>query len=101
MTSTLPPNTAGTCRRPRPSVTGVDPAAIVSSRGHTHVSQQRHGCPQIQSRWPKCHVRRAMIGAVHESPDHVLTAWSSDGTGYSSAYRCSYTVVYTEAKEVS
>ena len=42
-----------------------------------------------------------MIGVVHEPPDHLLTDWSSDITRYTSAYRSSYTVVYTTAKEVS
>jgi hypothetical protein len=101
MTSTLPPDAAGACRRPRHSVSAVDRAVLGSSRGHTHVSQQRDGCAQIQSRWPKCHLRRAMIGAMHAPPDHLLTDWPSDATHYTSAYRCAYTVVYTEAKEVS
>jgi hypothetical protein len=101
MTSTLLPDTAGACRPPRRSVTAVDPAPLGSSRGHTHVSQRRDGCLQIPSRWPKCHLRRAMIGAMHAPPDHLLPDWPSDRTGYTSAYRCAYTVVYTEAKEMS
>jgi hypothetical protein len=101
MTSTLSPD-AGCARRcPRHSVTAVDPAVLGSSRGHTRVSQQRDGCLQIQSSWPECHVQRAMIGVMHEPPDHLLTDCSPDISGYTSAYRCSYTVVYTEAKEVS
>jgi hypothetical protein len=46
-------------------------------------------------------VQRAMIGAMHEPPEHQLTDWSSDTFGYTSAYSSSYTVVYTHAKKVS
>ena len=101
MTITLPPDAAGAHRRPRHSVSAVDRAMLGSSRGHTRVSQQRDGCPQIQSRWPKGQMQRAMIGAMHAPPDRLLTDWPSDTTHYTSAYRCAYTVVFTEAKEVS
>jgi hypothetical protein len=101
MTSTVPPDVGGACRRPRHIATAGDSAPLGSSRSHTHLSQQRDGCRQIQPRWPKCHVQRAMIGAMHGPPDHLLTDWSLDGTRYMSAYRCAYTVVYTKAKEVS
>jgi hypothetical protein len=46
-------------------------------------------------------VQRAMISAMHGLPDHLLTDWSSDTTGYTSTYSSSYTVVYTKAKGVS
>jgi hypothetical protein len=100
MTSTRPRYAAGACGRPRHGVRVVDPAPLGSSRAHTRVSQQRDSCPLIQSLWPKCHMQRAMIGAMPEPRVHLLTDRPSDGTSYAPAYRCSYTVVYTEAKEV-
>jgi hypothetical protein len=41
-----------------------------------------------------------MIGAMHELRDRLLTDRPSDMLGYASAYRSSYTVVYTTAQEV-
>jgi hypothetical protein len=101
MTTILPPDAARARRRRPHSVTVVGSAPHGSSRSHTHMPQQRDGCPQVQSRSPECHVQRAMIGAVHEPPEYLLTDCSPDISGYTSAYRCAYTVVYTLAKEVS
>jgi hypothetical protein len=102
MTSILPPVATGACRRPNGNLdrTGVPPASGWSRDG-SHVSQDRDGWPQIQSRITEGHVQREMIGAMHELPYHLLTDWASDAAGYTSAYRSSYTVVYTRAKEVS
>ena len=72
-----------------------------SSRDRAGVSQERAGLPQIQSRLSECQVGRAMIGAVPALPEYPLTDLSSACAGYASAYRSSYTVVYTQAKEVS
>ena len=44
---------------------------------------------------------RAMISAIYELSEHLLTAWSSDSIRYTSAYPSSYTVVYTIWKVVS
>jgi hypothetical protein len=72
-----------------------------SSRDRSRVSQQRAGLPQFQSRMSECQVRRAMIGAMREPSGYLPTGWSSGITDDTSAYRSSYTAVYTQGKEVS
>ena len=72
-----------------------------SSRGRAGVSQERAGLPQIQSRMSECQVGRAMIGAVPALPDYLRTDLLPGCAGYTLAYRSSYPVVYTQAKEVS
>ena len=42
-----------------------------------------------------------MIGAVTALPDYLLTDLLIGSAGYTLAYRSSYPVVYTHAKEVS
>lgn len=79
----------------------VRSAATRSSRNCTHVSQERDGWPQIRSHVAECEVRRGMIGAMHEPPDRPLTNWPSNPAGDTSAYRSSYIVVDTKAKEGS
>jgi hypothetical protein len=101
MTSILPPVATSACMRPNGSLdrTGVAQSSRWS-RDRSRVSQDRRGWPQIQSRITEGRVQRGMIGAM-QLPDHPLTDWSYDRTGYTSAYRSSYPVVYTQAKEVS
>ena len=101
MTSTLPAVAARACGRPSHGVTAVGLPPLGSSRDRAHVSQECDHWPQIQSRWPEGQVQRAMIGAMHEPPDHLLTDWSSATFDYTSAYSSSYTVVYTKRQEVS
>jgi len=97
MTSTRPAVAARVSEDP----SGVCSVATRSSRNRTPVPQARDGWPQIRSRRSECDVRRAMIAAMHEPPDRLLTDWPSDPAGYTSAYRSTYTVVYTIEKEVS
>jgi hypothetical protein len=102
MTSILPPVATGACVRPSGSLdrTGVPPSSGWSRDG-SRVSQERDGWPQIQLHLPEGALQHGMISAMHEPPDYRLPDWSSDCAGYTSAYRSSYTVVYTKAKEVS
>ena len=102
MTSILRLVATGACRRPNGSLdrTGVPPASGWSRDG-SHVSRDRDGWPQIQSRITEGQVPREMIGAMHELPYHPRTDRASDTTGYPSAYRSAYTVVYPQAREVS
>jgi len=72
-----------------------------SSRDRAGVSQERAGLPEIRSRMSGCQVGRAMIGAVPALAAYLLTGWSSHGSVDTLAYRSSYPVVYTQAKEVS
>jgi hypothetical protein len=80
---------------------GVVPPARSWSRDRGGVSQDRDGSLQIQAHATERTPRRSMISAMHELRDHRLTGLPSDTAGYTSAYRSSYTVVYTKAKEVS
>jgi hypothetical protein len=84
---------------------GLDRAGVRppcgQSRDGIGVSQDRAGWPQIQSRITEGQVHREMIGAMRELPDHPRTDWSSSTAAYRSADGSSYTVVYTQAKEVS
>ena len=72
-----------------------------SSRERGRVSRERAGLTQIQSCVSECQVWRAMIGAVPALPDYLLTHLLTGCAGYTLAYRASYAVVYTHAKEVS
>lgn len=87
--------------RVRGYASDVCTAAPRSSRNYTHGSQDRDGWPQIRSHVAECEVRLAMIGVMREPPDHPLTDRPPDRAGDTSAYRSSYTVGDTKAKEVS
>ena len=71
------------------------------SRDRTHASRDRDGWPQMRSRVAERQAGRGMIGAMRDRSGYLPTGWSSGITCDTSAYRSSYTVVYTQAKEVS
>jgi hypothetical protein len=100
MTGTLPAVAARACGRPRHGLTAAARPYGWSPDGNP-VSQDRDGWLQIQSSITEGQEQRAMIGAMHERPEHRLTEWSSNTTDYTSAYQSFCTVVYTKAKEVS
>jgi hypothetical protein len=71
------------------------------SQDGRRVSQPRDSSQEIQSRMPDGQMRRGMIGAMYELRHCVPPDRSADTSVYTSAAQPVYTLVYTNAKEVS
>jgi hypothetical protein len=101
MTSTIPPRRSPFSPRPSRGQAIALSMPSGSSRDGGRVSQERDSSQQIQPHISGYAVQHGMIGAMHSLPHHLPIDWSADTLDDTSAYQSSYTVVYTQAKEVS
>ncbi len=69
------------------------------SRDSDRVSQDRDGCPQIQSLGTDKGPMYLIISEMLMRPWHLLSDGSASTLGYRLGYRACYSVVYAQASE--